>query len=392
MTGDYTIYYTATIGLSVASMIILCILTYENNGLTKQRKRAFYLTYILIAAAAIAECAGVWLNGRENVLKWLLPAVKCADYILTPMIGYAMVKQLELRNRLYIGLKMLITANTVFQLIACFNGWMIQIDEHNHFTHGPLYGVYIFVCLSVAAIVLVEFVVGTRDFQTRKRKSLCVIALMIAAGVGLQELFAVHTSYAALAIGAALLFIRYSDFYQTIAYETIDKQEELLSKDALTGALSRYAYSKALEGYDASKDVPDGFAVFSIDIDGLKSVNDTLGHLAGDELICGAVSCIKNTFGESASCFRIGGDEFVVFGIMDREEAEAALAKLVKETENWSGALLDKLHLAAGYALASDHVGISVENLVRESDRAMYANKRAHYQSSDEERKRAPTS
>ena len=50
----------------------------------------------------------------------------------------------------------------------------------------------------------------------------------------------------------------------------------------------------------------------SIDLNGLKRVNDTYGHVAGDELIRAAADCMKNSFNEYGKIYRIGGDEFAV--------------------------------------------------------------------------------
>ena len=49
-----------------------------------------------------------------------------------------------------------------------------------------------------------------------------------------------------------------------------------------------------------------------MDLNGLKKANDTLGHSAGDELICAAANCMKFAFASYGKIYRIGGDEFVV--------------------------------------------------------------------------------
>ena len=64
-----------------------------------------------------------------------------------------------------------------------------------------------------------------------------------------------------------------------------------------------------------------------------------------------------------------------------------ALARLKKETENWQGKTVKSLHLAAGYAPASEHPGLSAEKLVNEADMAMYAAKTAYYQETGLERR-----
>ena len=80
------------------------------------------------------------------------------------------------------------------------------------------------------------------------------------------------------------------------------------SVDVLTGVFSRLAYHECLEQYADS--VPTDLTVFLMDINGLKGVNDALGHEAGDELICGAAQCITQAVGDRGKIFRIGGDVY----------------------------------------------------------------------------------
>lgn len=96
------------------------------------------------------------------------------------------------------------------------------------------------------------------------------------------------------------------------------------SVDVLTGVFSRLAYHECLEQYADS--VPTDLTVFLMDINGLKGVNDALGHEAGDELICGAAQCITQAVGDRGKIFRIGGDEFVVLGQMTQTQAQEILA------------------------------------------------------------------
>jgi len=383
-------YYTSIILLSLMALAVLCILVRENGRISKKNKRLFYLTYLLIALSALCEWTGLQLDGVESLPSWPLRVAKCADYILTPMAGGALVRQMNLRNRWYRVLTAILTANTVFQIICCFTGWTVRIDAHNHYSHGPLYGVYICIYLTVIALLIIEFVLYGKAFHRQNRGSLYAIMVLIFAGIAAQELLGnqARTSYITLTLGAALLFIHYSEFSQMTSDDLLRKQEIQISTDALTGMLNRYAYAKALENYDAADRLPDAFAAFSIDIDGLKTANDMLGHAVGDELICGAAMCINRVFEGTGRCFRTGGDEFIVFADMDRKQADAALARLAAESNRWSGAVIKQLHLAAGYALAGDHAGISAEKLVIEADRAMYADKSRYYRESGEDRRK----
>lgn len=129
-------------------------------------------------------------------------------------------------------------------------------------------------------------------------------------------------------------------------------------------------------------------AVFLIDINGLKAVNDSMGHEAGDELIVGAAECIEASIGRRGQTFRIGGDEFVVFASMTKKQAEAALLELEHETGKWSGTKVDKVSVSVGYALAKEHKELTVEELVKEADKGMYEQKEEYYRRSGSKRRR----
>ena len=55
----------------------------------------------------------------------------------------------------------------------------------------------------------------------------------------------------------------------------------------------------------------DDFVFVSLDVNGLKTINDTQGHAAGDELIKAAASCMKKCIGSYGRVYRTGGDEFI---------------------------------------------------------------------------------
>lgn len=159
--------------------------------------------------------------------------------------------------------------------------------------------------------------------------------------------------------------------------EKLNEQSVKISIDPLTGVFSRFAYNDVMESYD--NQAPEDFVAFLIDINGLKVVNDTLGHEAGDELICGAADCIMKAVGNKGRTFRIGGDEFVVFGTMKKEQAEETLMEMDRIITSWSGEKVKNLSVSVGYALASEFTGYSIEDLTKEADKAMYEQKKEFY-------------
>lgn len=177
------------------------------------------------------------------------------------------------------------------------------------------------------------------------------------------------------------VIVRWINEYYTMQQVKMDKklneQSVKISIDPLTGVFSRFAYNDVMESYD--NQAPEDFVAFLIDINGLKVVNDTLGHEAGDELICGAADCIMKAVGNKGRTFRIGGDEFVVFGTMKKEQAEETLMEMDRIITSWSGEKVKNLSVSAGYALASEFTGYSIEDLTKEADKAMYEQKKDFY-------------
>lgn len=159
--------------------------------------------------------------------------------------------------------------------------------------------------------------------------------------------------------------------------EKLNEQSVKISIDPLTGVFSRFAYNDMMESYN--NQAPEDFVAFLIDINGMKVVNDTLGHEAGDELICGAADCIMKAVGNKGRTFRIGGDEFVVFGTMKKEQADETLMEMNRIITSWSGEKVKSLSVSAGYALASEFTGYSIEDLTKEADKAMYEQKKEFY-------------
>ena len=210
-------YYTVLMILCWMALIVLCVLVHESSWISHEDKRLFYLTYGIIILSSFAEWLGVQLSGNESVPVWALEAVKCLDYILTPMAGGAIVAQMKLRNRWFKALIAVLAGNAVFQIIASFNDWMILVDMQHRYIHGPLYGVYIAIYLLVTFLTAAEFVIFSLSYRKRNRVSLISVFVLVLVGIGIQEVLGgeCRTAYVALTLGVTLMFIHYAGFWRT---------------------------------------------------------------------------------------------------------------------------------------------------------------------------------
>ena len=158
--------------------------------------------------------------------------------------------------------------------------------------------------------------------------------------------------------------------------ETVGELRETVSRDALTGLVSRSRFEELLaEQVAESRPIGRAFGVLFIDLDGFKPVNDTLGHDAGDALLREVARRLTSSVRDHDTVARLGGDEFTVL-LNDPRDLDALrmTARRVVETVRIPYAIDgEEVRIGASVGLARypDH-GASAEELLRASDRAMY--------------------
>ena len=121
-------------------------------------------------------------------------------------------------------------------------------------------------------------------------------------------------------------------------------------------------------------------ALVFVDVDGLKHVNDTLGHAVGDTLIAEAAVVLRTTFRASDLPARMGGDEFCILlrgeSARSAERAVERLGVAVEDVNREPGRAFE-LSLSVGVARFDPDEPVSVDRLIEQADGLMYARKRA---------------
>jgi len=167
------------------------------------------------------------------------------------------------------------------------------------------------------------------------------------------------------------------------------QEEQLIRKsqtDELTGLLNRRAYE---EDIYAHNDIPveDNFIYISLDVNGLKLINDTVGHTAGDELLIGACDCMKKSLGSYGKLYRVGGDEFVAIVFCDEDKLKEILADFDDTIDHWSGNLVKRVSISYGWASKEEKPDFSVRQLGNIAEQRMYEAKDKHYKKSGLDRR-----
>lgn len=152
---------------------------------------------------------------------------------------------------------------------------------------------------------------------------------------------------------------------------------DLCNTDLLTGIKNRNAFETDLNNLDSKKRAD--ICLFSIDLDDLKRVNDTLGHLTGDQYITTGVTLLQSVLPEHCTLYRTGGDEFTIIArSWDEQIQETVLRELDRVLQHANETLPFHTSLSIGSARYDPTQDRSLFDTFRRADEDMYEHKRQH--------------
>ena len=244
---------------------------------------------------------------------------------------------------------------------AFFTDIAFGFDENYAFYRGPL-GLVAFIVPILYLVMILwtsrKFIIeekGHEKFVIPICAMLCLASSLIDAHVG------------GIRLNEAIMISSIS-FY--VFLYTHDNR-----RDSLTGLLNRQALYE-----DSVTFAREIGAVVSLDMNGLKEINDKEGHLAGDRALATIGSCIEQALGYDAQAYRVGGDEFLILVFHSNEDRIDKATKNIKESINSNG-----YYISLGYSLVVENE--SLEETVKRSDKAMYEDKALFYQQMGNDRR-----
>jgi diguanylate cyclase (GGDEF)-like protein len=176
-----------------------------------------------------------------------------------------------------------------------------------------------------------------------------------------------------------------SDGGLVVTFDDVTERQRASSKishmahyDALTDLPNRVLFYERLEDLLLREPAGRAFAVVSLDLDGFKTVNDTLGHPIGDRLLQAAAGRIRSSIRDTDLAARLGGDEFaIVQATFERPEDATALAARLIETIS-APYELDGHQVAVGLSIGiavAPGDGTNSDMLMKNADLALYRSK-----------------
>ena len=156
--------------------------------------------------------------------------------------------------------------------------------------------------------------------------------------------------------------------------QNVRKMKIMSSTDLLTGVYNRNAMNNRIsEDVNGTRLIQKPFGVFFIDVNGLKTINDTQGHLAGDNLLKDVALTLKDLKGDNIEIYRVGGDEFL---IITPKTSPAEFLKLEEELKS-KCELPNRAHFAVGSCHSDEND--DVRKAMQKADARMYDVKEEYY-------------
>ena len=275
-------------------------------------------------------------------------------YSATPLIIAQIIYALIKKQKAYVFIPAGVLL--VIDIVSIFTGIVFEVNENNDLERGPL-GYLPFIVAGLYCAYLIYLLVVRSNKRMLEIIPIVFLGVAFASGLIFPFIFGPNFAQIFCTTVALSLFIFY-----------VFSILQLTKKDALTGLLNRQAYYS-----EAGRLFNDITAVVSIDMNGLKKINDTYGHNAGDEALITLGLCISKSCRRKESAYRMGGDEFA---IVCRKTTELEVVKLIERLNKHIGET--KYSASIGYCYQKDG-SLGIDDLLKKSDEKMYISKSEFY-------------
>ena len=330
--------------------------------LDKRTVRRILILNIAVFLLSIVVFAEFYVvgNATYRTLRTVLMAIR---YSSTPFIIALILFALVKKQRWFVFIPAIVLAG--IDVSSIWNGVVFRVLEDGNFERGPL-GLLPFIVAGLYCAWLVLTLLRQSNQTAAEIIPIVFFCVIFLSGLLFPFLLGADYSQLFCMTIAIALFVYY-----------VFSILQLTKKDALTGLLNRQAYYS-----DVATDPEDISAIVSLDMNGLKTVNDKQGHDVGDEALSTLALCIWRSLKRRQSGYRVGGDEFV---IVCRKTTHLEVDQLVERIRKYVGETDYTCSIGYSYRTGDEK---DVEALLKESDTVMYEEKAAFYKAGGKDRRK----
>ena len=352
MIKEFILQNWALVLILMAFAVLLKTTVFLDNK-TIRRMYALIAVVFILAVSVFTEFYLDDLGILKNLRTVLMAIRYSAIPIIIAMILYTLLR----RARWYVFIPAIVF--TGINVISIFTGIVFSISDENALQRGPL-GYLPFIAVGLYSMFLVYIMFKQSNKQSTEIIPIVFLCFAFVSGLIFPFFFGLDYSQIFCTTVVIALFVYY-------VFLII----QLTKKDPLTGLLNRQAYYAAVN--DNPKDIT---ALVSIDMNGLKAINDTGGHDAGDTALETLALCFLRAAKQKQTVYRVGGDEFV---IVCRKSSKDEIKQLVDRIQK--NVSKTEYSCAVGYSYSPDGA-FTVDEMLKESDEMMYKHKARYYSES----------
>ncbi len=348
-------YYTAITILALFSQIIMLAILKSDNLLPKENKRYFYMAFITFIIATFLEWYSEYILRYTNYSTYysLTQAIMHVIIPLTPYCLAVAFKKFEDEKTFNI----LFLVNILIQSLS-LTPYFIN-NFHNIFALGNTYILYFSIFLYIVYRMFRNVYQVSKSYQSGNITILIInifiitnFTVLIQSTIeGVNTIFITNTANS---------IVLYSYFTSLIN-----------KRDGLTSLLSRRCFENKIRLLKYDK------VFIFIDLNKFKEINDTHGHLVGDEILREIASICLDTFGNFGNTYRIGGDEYCIIIKKNLANVETLITNLHKNIaiKRQTNPLLPSVSVGYGYFIRNKN---TVNDAINDADMMMYELKNKH--------------
>jgi diguanylate cyclase (GGDEF)-like protein len=368
-------------------IIVLIFIDYIRKYNTDTFQRKIFLTilsaaFFAVASDFVSHIMEGWAGGSQ-VLRFAIVTVflnsqNITYYTILVFIDYFAHGDTARTRKV-------ITAAAAFLLIFFISTilnipwkFYFSIAAGNYYSKGPLYPLRLAISYLPILIITVYIIAEIKNFKKSQVYLLILFAFLTGVGAALDIILKTG-SLIWSCFTAALLYLY---FFIMQMDAKIDSLTGIGNRAYFNEFINKLARHNARRG--SGQDPDKYWAVAMIDLDHFKKINDTLGHLEGDNALRDMAAIIKNSIRRGDFAARYGGDEFII-GVKAESDVEKILGRVneAMNAQNEKNLRPYKIHMSYGYDIFTADSGRSTRDFLVHIDRLMYKNKAERRRISD---------
>lgn len=346
--------------ITIFTIILFGIKLWSRTSFRDAETRFIWIT-VISSLVLVVEDILETLAAQDPSLRFFRILLSIIGYTFrsSASLGLLLVVVPPHKRKFYLWIPCLLTC--AICCTAFFSPIVFGYDEKYEFMRGPL-GYTVFSAPIIYLLMLIW--VTARHLAERKGLERFIVPIGVVFCLSSAIL---DMRYGGIRLNEAIIIS--SVFFYIFLYSNDSR------RDALTGLLNRQALYDDCKAF--AKQIK---GVASLDMDGLKELNDTMGHQAGDEALIKISDCLERVVNKNIQAYRTGGDEFILLFFSTGEEEMVRAQEQVKRSVAESG-----YHISSGYTVLGEDGNLNAA--INTADKLMYEDKSNYYREARKDRR-----